>query len=1037
MELNNQITFCSYNINHYDDVKDTRGDDDHPNALETLFEECNFLILQETWLTENEFIRKFKNRFPDSECIAASEMELNSIRRGRPYGGVSICYHSKIRCDVEIIPTTSKDICALKIILDNISILLINVYMPCSDNRKSLDDYSAILQEISDICTNNETNLLIIGGDWNADPSRNDGRTKLFKDFISNEGLLNALDLDLADVPYTYDNFRQKNVAHVTSTIDHFLISPNLKDSVISYSTVSLANNFSDHIPIKLTLKAQVEFHDTINRKFKPHVAWHKCSTTNIYDYRNELDRLLLHTNPSNEALKCKNYKCTSHNDYIQSLYKEIIKCCHDASEKCLPHTSQRNNNGNKIIPGWNEHVKEHAERAKLWHNIWKEKGCPTQGDIAAIRRKTRLKYHYAIRHVKKEQIRMRNISMGVAVANNNDRELWKEVKKISGSNYKLPNAMDGHTDIGEISDIFAEKYKSLYNSVGYNSQELDILIKDIEQRIDTGCPISSNHVHTLTVQDVKEAARLLKSGKIEENCLYSDHFKAGSDRLFVMLTLLFNCMLVHGIAPDDLLLGTMIPLIKNARGNKQSSDNYRSLTIGTGLLKLFDLIIIKQQSDALNTSELQFGFKEKSSTSMCTFMVLETIEFYRSKGSNVHVLLLDASKAFDRVNYIKLFDKLLRKEMCPLTVRLLMNMYLNQKLQVKWNDRLSDKFDVTNGVRQGGILSPLLFSIYVDDLLLKLKNRGIGCHMGHHFVGALGYADDLILLSPTVHGMKIMIKICEGYANDHCILFNGNKSKYLIFGKYKSKYKFDPVIKVNNEIVPRCKTALHLGHLLDTEKINVSLVEDAIRKFNISAHCLMSRFGNCNGTTKNKLFHQYCSAMYGSQLWDLTSVSVEKMYARWRVAHRQILSLPYNTHCDILPLIVDNKPLDCMIDCRYLAFYKSIATSENSIIRFTAQHRLFDDISTMGRNMTHLMDKYDISIDNVISYSKAKINKHCYSKWLTGVPDDYYSHAGIIQEMFMMKEERCNRVFSNDDCNFVIDFLCTLPQNQIDDAFV
>ena len=114
--------------------------------------------------------------------------------------------------------------------------------------------------------------------------------------------------------------------------------------------------------------------------------------------------------------------------------------------------------------------------------------------------------------------------------------------------------------------------------------------------------------------------------------------------------------MLSHGIAPDELLLGTMIPLIKDGRMSKQNSDNYRSLTIGTGLSKLLETIILKQQDDALKTSDLQFGFKAKSSTTMCTFMVLETIAHYRRSGSNVHVMLLDASKAFDRVNYIKLF---------------------------------------------------------------------------------------------------------------------------------------------------------------------------------------------------------------------------------------------------------------------------------------------------------------------------------------------------------------------------------------------
>ena len=239
-------------------------------------------------------------------------------------------------------------------------------------------------------------------------------------------------------------------------------------------------------------------------------------------------------------------------------------------------------------------------------------------------------------------------------------------------------------------------------------------------------------------------------------------------------------------MAPDELLLGTIIPLIKNSRGKKHCSDNYRALTIGTGLSKLLDVVIRNKQTDALKASDLQFGFKEKSSTSMCTFAVVETIEYYKSNGSNVHVLLLDASKAFDRVNYIKLFEKMLKKGMCPLTVRLLLNMYTEQKLQVKWNKLLTDKFNVTNGVRQGGVLSPLFYSIYVDDLLEKLKENGIGCHIGHHYVGVFGYADDIILLCPSVTGLIKMIKICEEYANEHDILFNEKKSKYLVFGSRK-----------------------------------------------------------------------------------------------------------------------------------------------------------------------------------------------------------------------------------------------------------
>ena len=92
----------------------------------------------------------------------------------------------------------------------------------------------------------------------------------------------------------------------------------------------------------------------------------------------------------------------------------------------------------------------------------------------------------------------------------------------------------------------------------------------------------------------------------------------------------------------------------------------------------------------------------------------------------------------------------------------------------------MTQKFNVTNGVWQGGVLSPLLFSICVEVLLEMLKNMGVGCHIGHIFVGALGYADDLILPCPSVAGLNDMIKICEDYANEHDILFNGKRASIL-----------------------------------------------------------------------------------------------------------------------------------------------------------------------------------------------------------------------------------------------------------------
>ncbi len=102
--------------------------------------------------------------------------------------------------------------------------------------------------------------------------------------------------------------------------------------------------------------------------------------------------------------------------------------------------------------------------------------------------------------------------------------------------------------------------------------------------------------------------------------------------------------------------------------------------------------------------------------------------------------------------------------------------MYTNQSLQVRWGNHTSAKFSVTNGGKQGGVLSPILFSVYMDGLFKRLRVSGIGRRIGNQYTGGLDYADDLILMVPSERGLQSLIHICEDYADEYNVLFNGSK---------------------------------------------------------------------------------------------------------------------------------------------------------------------------------------------------------------------------------------------------------------------
>ena len=178
----------------------------------------------------------------------------------------------------------------------------------------------------------------------------------------------------------------------------------------------------------------------------------------------------------------------------------------------------------------------------------------------------------------------------------------------------------------------------------------------------------------------------------------------------------------------------------------------------------------------------------------------------------------LDASKAFDRINHCKLLIKLSDSEVPLYIVRLISFWYSSQQLCIKWGNVLSPFFNVSNGVRQGGILSPMLFNFYCDNLSANLNKIYAGCYCGNIVINHLLYADDLVIFAPSAKGLQKLLDVCSNYGFSHDIMYNASKSKVMYFGSRKGQLDVLPTLCFSNTSMSYVKTFKYLGHIISND---------------------------------------------------------------------------------------------------------------------------------------------------------------------------------------------------------------------------
>ena len=740
--------------------------------IKEITQKNHIIYLNELWLHQHEE-KLIKDILPVNKKLHFKSAMDDSYKQGRPFGGQAWIIDDSL--PAYSVNFMNNNISALTISTPQFNELkLIGVYLPhFNGDVIRATEFSSLLKIAETILREAHINRQpsICFGDFNADPNRYTSNTNDddLRNFLAKPSSTLISHLFTQPHPHTYSNIKN------SARIDHIICNESALKIINKCNTIEDAINTSDHLAVTLTITD----HSLPKKVMKS--ATNTCPESYYAIKLLSNNEIALEYNKSIEHDLTTSLNANAHTisnpSGVESLYKLLINTIKRAANATLLRTTTH-----QRLPqvAWNQELtemKKHVKSIRIERNNCFCQECQDQyKQSKRLYRQMQRQNHY-------QQTILVQQNICSLASKRNKNECWEYIAKVRNNWTSLPTP-----DIPIA--ILISHYETQFQIVEHHDSNRNTLINDHLKNLLVDSENRHDNSALFTVDQLKVVIKHLNptTGFDSDgiNSILIKHIRAES--FLLLLTHLFNKMVELNYIPVGLNHSQIVPILKNAT-ETTSLKNIRPISISNALAQIFEAMLLNANPRLNNVEINQFGFRKNSSCNHAIFALKETIANYIEKQSNCYVAFLDAEKAFDKVWRRALYTKI-HSRMLPQHWRALVTYYESSTANIKLCNEKSEMFKINCGVKQGGILSPTLFSIYMNDLIKEIIKSNTGAICGSANTSILAYADDLALITQSHISMQELLNTCSRFGDHWCIKFNSNKSKVMRFEARKKHFK-------------------------------------------------------------------------------------------------------------------------------------------------------------------------------------------------------------------------------------------------------